>query len=111
VDFTDEKIPAVVGEGRTLGQVTNGIMSAGTNLGWSMKLENPGNIFGKLWLRGHMVAVDIPYSTTTYSILYTDSANLHYNPESKTGHTNISGWMRNLHLAIQREFAGAAWKY
>ncbi len=111
VDLADAKIPAVAGEARTLDEVTKGIVSAGKNLGWSMKIENPGNISGQLWLRGKMLAVDIPYTTSTYSILYKDSANLDYNPESKIGHTNISGWMRNLHLAIQREFARAQLTY
>jgi len=111
VKIPASQVPAKVGQTLTLDEVGNGIVSAGTKLGWSMKIESPGNIFGKLLLRGKMVAVDIPYTTTAYSILYKDSANLNYNPVDKTAHSNVSGWMRNLHLAIQREFAGSAAGY
>ncbi len=108
VDFKDAKVPVAVGESLTLDEVAKGIVSAGTKLGWRMKKESPGHIFGKLWHKGHMLAVDIPYTTTAYSILYKESANLNYNPGSKTAHSNLSGWMRNLHIAIQGEFRRAA---
>lgn len=116
VEYKDVKIPASqiparVGQIPTLDEVGNGIISAGTKLGWSMEIERPGNIFGELRLRGKMVAVDIPYTATAYSIFYRDSANLNYNPNDKTAHSNVSGWMRNLHLAIQREFVGSSFTY
>ncbi|MGH7146370.1 MAG: hypothetical protein ACREIJ_00500 [Nitrospiraceae bacterium] len=107
IDVKDAAIPAAVGQNLSLDEVAKGIVSAGAKHGWSMKIESPGHIVGSLMLRSHMAVVDIPYTTTAYSIVYKDSRNLKYNADSKTIHSNYSGWVRNLHVAIQREFGGA----
>jgi len=107
MDVKDAAIPAAVGQNLTLDEVAKGIVAAGAKHGWSMKIESPGHIVGSLLLRSHMAVVDIPYTRTSYSIMYKDSSNLKYDADSKTIHSNYSGWVRNLHVAIQREFGGA----
>lgn len=107
IDIKDAAVPAAVGQKLTMDEVAKGIVAAGAKHGWAMKIESPGHIVGTLLIRGHMAAVDIPYTVSSYSIIYKDSSNLKYNANDKTIHANYSSWVRNLHVAIQREFGGA----
>lgn len=107
MDIKDAAVPAAVGQKLTMDEVAKGIVAAGAKHGWAMKIESPGHIVGTLLIRSHMAVVDIPYSESSYSILYKDSSNLKYDADGKTIHANYSGWVRNLHVAIQREFGGA----
>ena len=107
VDIKDAAIPAAVGQNLTIDQVAKGIVAAGAKHGWAMTIQTQGHIVGTLILRGHTAVVDIFYSANSYSILYKDSSNLKYDAASKTIHANYSSWVRNLHVAIQREFGGA----
>ena len=66
-----------------------------------MKPEKPGLIVGTLNLRTHTAVVDIPYTTTSYSILYKSSVNL--KQEGNTIHSNYNGWVQNLDQAIKRQ--------
>lgn len=86
------------------GQVSNSdvkkaIISAGAGLGWQMKEVKPGHIVGTLFLRKHMASVDIPYSSSSYSINYKDSSELNY--DNGNIHSNYNGWVQNLDRAIQ----------
>ena len=85
----------------TLDQVSDAIVRAGTNLGWSMYEEVPGHIVGTLTVRDHQAVVDIFYNTETFSIGYKDSANLLYT--GSTIHRNYNRWVMNLERAIQNE--------
>ena len=76
------------------------ILHAGNSLGWQMSRIRKGLIRGKLILRSHVATVNIYYSGSRYSIKYVKSANLKYNPEKGTIHSNYNGWIRNLESAI-----------
>ncbi len=86
-------------------QVKAAILEAGASLGWSMKAKRPGLIIGILSLRSHMAEVEIPYSRTSYSILYKSSSNLDYDPTKRTIHSNYNGWVQNLDGAIRARLA------
>jgi len=86
-------------------EVAAAIKRAGTGLGWAMLDEGPGKISGTLRLRDHIAVVEIPYSTTSYSIQYKGSTNLRYDPAKGTIHKNYNAWIQNLDSAIQRELA------
>ncbi|MBH0182244.1 MAG: hypothetical protein HP490_11355 [Nitrospira sp.] len=107
MEIRDAAIPAAVGHNLTMDQVAKGIVAAGSKHGWAMKTESPGHIVGTLLIRSHMAVVDIPYTASSYSIIYKDSSNLSYDAGSKKIHANYSSWVRNLHVSIQREFGGA----
>jgi hypothetical protein len=107
MEIRDAAIPAAVGQNLTMDQVAKGIVAAGAKHGWAMKTERPGHIVGTLLIRSHMAVVDIPYTASSYSIIYKDSSNLNYDAGSKKIHANYSSWVRNLHVSIQREFGGA----
>jgi hypothetical protein len=95
--------------GEPLINVTKSIQRAGAGLGWKMKVVEPGRIVGIIFLRSHMAKIEIKYDTSSYTINYLDSENLHYqDAESSeegeaTIHSNYNGWIQNLNNAIQAE--------
>ena len=95
----------VTATGASLAQVGKAIQTAGAGLGWVMKEEYPGLIVGTLNLRDHMARVEIPYTTTSYSIRYKDSSNLKYDAAKRSIHSNYNGWVSNLHRAISAQLS------
>ena len=98
-------IKAPISAGATESEVKKAIVEAGTSLGWSMKVKYPGFIVGTLSLRSHMAEVEIPYSRSSYSILYKSSSNLDYDPTNRSIHSNYNGWVENLDSAIRSRLA------
>ena len=74
------------------------IVRAGAVLGWQIKEEEPGKLVGTLVLRTHTAVVDIPYSATSYSIIYKSSINL--DEGGGQIHKNYNGWISNLKQGI-----------
>jgi len=91
--------PVDVSSSATDKDVKKAIMVAGAGLGWQMKEVEPGHIVGSLFLRKHSAVVDIPYSTSSYSIIYKDSTELNY--DGTNIHNNYNGWIQNLDRAIK----------
>jgi len=91
--------PVDVSSSATAKDVKKAIMVAGAGLGWQMKEVEPGHIVGSLFLRKHSAVVDIPYSTSSYSIIYKDSTELNY--DGTNIHNNYNGWIQNLDRAIK----------
>ncbi len=91
--------PVDVSSSATATDVKKAIMVAGAGLGWQMKEVEPGHIVGSLFLRKHSAVVDIPYSTSSYSIVYKDSTELKY--DGTNIHSNYNGWIQNLDRAIK----------
>ena len=87
--------------GATLTQISKAIQGAGNSLGWAMQETGPGMIVGTIFLRDHMAKVEIPFSTSSYSIRYSASTNLKYNEEKRTIHSNYNGWIANLDNQIR----------
>ncbi len=79
------------------------IMRAGLSLNWQIKNVGPGKLVGTLFLRKHMAKIDIPYSKDGYSLLYRDSNQLNYKPDTGEIHKNYNGWIQNLDRAIQSQ--------
>jgi len=88
-------------ENYTAKDVKKAIIKAGMGLGWRIKEREPGKLVGKLNVRRHMATVEILYSKSGYSINYTESAGLKYNPESDEIHKSYNKWIRNLDQRIQ----------
>lgn len=106
-NITDATIPNAVDSELTLDEVTKAIVAGGAKHGWAMQVTEPGHIVATLILRSHVAVVDIPYTTESYSIIFKSSENLKYDEENKTIHSNYNGWIRNLHVAIQRNLGGS----
>jgi hypothetical protein len=89
---------------RSMQQVEQAIVDAGRSLGWQMSPQGPGRVQGNLVLRTHRATVDVLYSAKSYSIVYKDSDNLHY--DGKSIHKNYNGWIENLDRAIRVRLSG-----
>lgn len=97
--------PVANAAGKTLSneQVQGAIIRAGAALGWQMKMEGPNLLTGTLRLREHTAVVDIPYSSSSYSIKYRSSVKLNENAGSI--HKNYNGWIQNLTKGINAQLA------
>ncbi len=93
--------PIEIKKGKTSEDVYQAIKRAGVGLGWVITKKRDGLAEGKLSLRKHLAVVEIPYSTSSYSINYKSSVELNYNDAKKTIHKNYNGWISNLDNAIQ----------
>ena len=115
LNVKDAPVKTLSGKELALDQVTKAIVLAGMGLKWEMTIASPGHIIATLNLRDHQAIVDIPYSTSTYSIRYKSSVNLTVTPgdEKVPGappyliHGNYNGWIENLDNAIRTQFIAA----
>ena len=82
-------------------EVRAAILRAGATLGWQMKDEGPNMLVGTLMLRTHTAVVEIPYSSSNYSIIYRSSTNL--NESGGKIHKNYNGWIQNLTRGINAQ--------
>ena len=101
LNVTDTVTTNASGETQSKEEVRAAILRAGAALGWQMKDEGPNMLVGTLELRTHLAVVEIPYSTTNYSIEYRSSLNL--NQTGKTIHKNYNGWIQNLTRGINAQ--------
>lgn len=100
-DVTNAPINTGSGKAPALSAVTHDISQAGAGLGWQMKKVKPGYIVATLFLRKHMVKVNIHYSKTEYSITYKDSKEMNY--DGTNIHANYNSWVQNLSNAIRTQ--------
>ena len=99
----DAQVATPSGKALTNAQVRQAIITAGTALGWTVVDAQPGKLEGTLNLRTHSAVVDIPYSATSYSILFKRGDNL--NVEGNMIHKNYNGWVQNLDRGIRTELS------
>lgn len=95
--------PTNVSTSATLDQIRDGIVRAGSSLGWAMKPDAPGHILATLMLRKHVAVVDINYDLAKYSITYKSSTELKY--DGTKIHSNYNGWIENLDNAIKTQLS------
>ena len=86
-------------------EVRGAIVRAGAGLGWVMKDSGPGIINATLILRTHTAEVQIPYSATSYAIVYRSSINLQEGGGKI--HRNYNGWVQNLNRGINAQLAAS----
>ena len=101
MNVSDAVVAGAAGQSVNNEQVRAAIVRAGVALGWQMKDEGPNLLVGTLQLRTHTAVVEIPYSTTQYSIKYRSSVGL----DEKGGaiHKNYNGWIQNLTNGINAQ--------
>jgi hypothetical protein len=97
----------VSASGKTLTneQVKSAIVRAGAALGWQMREAGPGKLIGNLNLRTHTAEIEIPYSPSSYSIIYKSSTNL--NESNGQIHKNYNGWIQNLTRGINAQLSAS----
>jgi hypothetical protein len=76
--------------------------------GWVPTVAGEGIISATIIVRNkHYATVDIPFSSTAYSILYVSSTNLDYNEKRQSIHRNYNNWVVNLSRTINQKFSTA----
>jgi hypothetical protein len=97
-EYQSEPVPTNI---TSAAQVAKAIKLAGASLGWIISDAGEGKLKGTLNLREHQAIISIPYTDTSYSLLYLSSVNLKYNASENTIHKNYNGWLTNLNNKIQ----------
>ena len=107
LSIEDEPIPAKFdGSARGLEEVRDAIADGCRAKGWHPVLDSETQINCSILVRGkHYAEVNIPFTESKYSILYSDSRVLDYDPERKLIHRNYNKWVILLSGAIQNQFA------
>ncbi|MEP7154800.1 MAG: hypothetical protein ABI905_03445 [Betaproteobacteria bacterium] len=95
--------PVVSAKPLQAAQVRQAIITAGVALGWQVTDVKPGTLEATLNLREHTAIVEIPYTTSTYSIVYKRGANL--GEREGQIHKNYNGWVQNLDTRIKAELS------
>lgn len=100
-------LPVVGATGQSLGeaQVKQAILGAAKDKGWIARELSPGVITASLAVRNHLAEVEIPYSGSSYSIIYKDSSNLDYKASDQTIHNQYNNWVDYLRQAIDARLA------
>lgn len=92
-----------VSQKKTIEEVKNAILVAGTLKRWTMTELEPGRIDGKITVRNkHSAHIEIRYSATQYSLHYVDSQGLDADGSGKI-HRNYNKWITLLDQTIQVE--------
>jgi hypothetical protein len=94
-------IATASGKKPTTAQVRGAILASGAGLGWTMKDAQPGVIEARLALRSHVAVIEIPYSDSSYSIVYKSSTGL--DESGGNIHKNYNGWIQNLQRSINAQ--------
>ncbi len=105
-NIVNEPVPLLInGSSATLDDVKKAIISGCQRRGWSAVLDGDAQIKCSILVRGrHYAEVMIPYSESSYSILYSDSRVLDYNEEKQRIHRNYNGWVIKLSRTINQQF-------
>lgn len=132
LNVTNAVVAAPANKTVSADDVKAAIIRACTVLGWQVADRGPGVLMATLVLRTHTAVVEIPYSATSFSILYKSSINLNEGPAEnqlhagqvrKNGldagpmpstnttmeagarqiHRNYNGWIRNLKNGINAQ--------
>jgi hypothetical protein len=95
------RVVATAGKSLSADQVRESIVRAGAALGWHITDAGPGMLSGTLVLRTHTAVIDIPYSTTSFSLVYKSSVNL----DAADGqiHRNYNKWIQYLAKGVDTQ--------
>jgi hypothetical protein len=106
VNVYDAPVTWTGGSSPATAKVKNAILAACMSRGWEAREVRPGLISASLSARGkHTAVVEIPFSGTSYSIIYKDSVNLRYNAAKQTIHSQYNTWIHNLRHDINVRLA------
>lgn len=100
-------LPVINAYGQNLkeDQVRQAIIAGARDKGWVARELRPGVISASLSNRSHYAEVEIPYSGSSYSIIYKSSTNLKYRPSDQTIHNQYNNWVNYLRQAIDGHLA------
>ena len=102
---TNLPVSSATGQSLKEAQVKQAILAAAKEKGWVARELTPGVISASLAVRSHLAEVEIPYSGSSYSILYKNSSNLDYKAGDQTIHNQYNNWVNYLRQAIDARLA------
>ena len=107
LNIVDEPLPLRVdSSSATLDDVKKAIISGCLEKGWTPVADGDTQIKCSILVHGkHYAEVVIPYSESSFSILYSDSRVLDYNEKKQRIHRNYNNWVLNLSQSIKRQFS------
>jgi hypothetical protein len=85
----------------TSSQVREVILKVCRDRDWQAREISSGLILATLEVRTHRAQVEIPFSGSSYSIIYKDSVGLGYDVSHQTIHRNYNNWVNNLREDIR----------
>ena len=105
-NIVDKPVPAKLdGSGRQVEEVRDAIVNGCRAKGWTPVMDGDSQIKCSITVRGkHFVEVNIPFTESQYSILYSDSRVMDYDAEKQRIHRNYNRWIILLSDTIQRQF-------
>ena len=105
-NIVDESVSLMAdGSSATLEDVKKAIIAGCKLRGWKAVLDGDAQIKCSILVRGkHYAEVTIPYSESSYSILYSDSRVLDYNEKKQRIHRNYNRWVIKLSRTINQQF-------
>jgi hypothetical protein len=105
-DVIDAPVPIRPDGGRySIEDVRAAIIKGSQTQLWTAEIAGDRTIRAKLNVKNkHFAIVEIPYSVSSYSIIYISSENLDYNPTRRTIHRNYNKWVLQLSTLIKRQF-------
>ena len=105
LNVKDAAVSGSSGKAMSNAEVRSAILRAGAALGWQMKDEGTNKLVGTILLRDHSAVVEIPYTSSNYSINYRSSTNLKESGGSI--HKNYNGWIQNLTRGINAQLTAS----
>jgi hypothetical protein len=106
VNFDDVAVSTGSNAKLSAAQVGESIKTAAQAKTWTVSPAGDNKMTATLQVRGkHTVVIEIPYSATSYSLLYKDSSNMKHEVEGGTPviHPFYNKWVATLKDGIQME--------
>lgn len=105
-NIVDTPIPVKLdGSQRSVEEAREAIIAGCRRRGWTPVVKDDATIKCSILVRAkHYVEVDIPFSASSYSILYADSRLMDYDAEKQRIHRNFNKWIIMLSQTIQTQF-------
>lgn len=105
MNMIDEPVPVTLdGSPRDIDEVKTAIINGCRRKGWTPVLDGEDQVKCSINVRVHYAEVLIPFSAKSFSIIYSDSRELDYNPKKERIHRNYNRWVANLAATIRQEF-------
>lgn len=83
------------------GDLRQAIVTGAKQKGWMVLDESPDCVSLRLFVRRHVVDVDVFYGQTEFIVKYKNSENMGYDPRTGKLHRSYKAWVRDLKQSIK----------
>jgi hypothetical protein len=107
IEVIDAPVTWPGGQPGELSVVQNAVLRGLADKGWTGRMVSPGVARATLTRDDWSCEIEIPFTTSAYSIKYADSVNLDYNPQTRVIHRNFNHWLVLLRQRIDLQMMQA----